>query len=303
MIREPAFRTTVSFDGSEIAYQVCGDGPAIVLANGLGGTFAAWHHLYEALGTGYRVLSWDYRGLFRSPPPQRRAFDMVTQARDLEAILAAERIERTLLAGWSMGVQVILEHYRRRPECAVGMLMVCGLACSPGEGRVPLALARQALRLLKQAAPVLGPIARASVQSRRIRPLLERLGVVGPTADPEVLQRVAADWNQLDFEALVETADALAHSDARDLLPAVRLPVLAVGGDRDFQTPIAMMREMARALPSARLVEVKGGTHYTPIEFPDLLADEVVGFLRELRWGQPARAPSSARFQSSASRM
>ena len=64
-------RTVTSFDGTPIVYQVRGDGPSVVLANGLGGTYSTWRHQYALLGERYRVISWDYRGLFRSGRPAR----------------------------------------------------------------------------------------------------------------------------------------------------------------------------------------------------------------------------------------
>ena len=40
-----------------------------MLANGLGGTYVAFKYLYEALG-GYKVICWDYRGLYTSAAPK-----------------------------------------------------------------------------------------------------------------------------------------------------------------------------------------------------------------------------------------
>ena len=302
MIPGLEFHTITSFDGTEIAYQACGHGPAVVLANGLGGTYAAWRPIMEALGRGYRIITWDYRGLFRSGPP-RGGLDIPSQARDLEAILAHEKIDRVLLGGWSMGAHVVLEHHRIAPERTVGLFIVCGIACSPGEGKVPLPVARAGLAALRSSARLWGPLVRAQVASGVLLPWLARLGVVAPTADPEVIRSVSADWNKLDFEMLVANADAVAQSDARDVLPGMDVPALLIGGDRDFQAPLSMMREMAKALPRARLVEVPGGTHYTPIEFPLLVQSEIAQFVSDLGWGQPEFISPSARFQSTWSRM
>src|SRR3569623_3517701 len=54
-------------DGTRIGYQVRGEGPAVVLANGLGGTYLAIRYLYAALGA-YKTICWDYRGLYTSGP-------------------------------------------------------------------------------------------------------------------------------------------------------------------------------------------------------------------------------------------
>ena len=58
-------RHVVARDGTRIGYQVRGEGPCVVLANGLGGTYIAFRHLYDALD-GYKTICWDYRGLYTS---------------------------------------------------------------------------------------------------------------------------------------------------------------------------------------------------------------------------------------------
>src|SRR3982751_3008481 len=65
-------RELVVRDGTRIGYQVrpgaTAAAPVVVLSNGLGGTFEAFRHVYAAL-PGYRVLCWDYRGLYGSAAP------------------------------------------------------------------------------------------------------------------------------------------------------------------------------------------------------------------------------------------
>ena len=62
-------RRVASFDGTELAYQVRGEGPAVVLANGLGGSYEAFRHIYAELGERFKILCWDYRGIFGSAAP------------------------------------------------------------------------------------------------------------------------------------------------------------------------------------------------------------------------------------------
>ena len=59
-------RHRVTRDGTRIGYQVRGDGPCIVFANGLGGTYITFRYLYDAIDTGYKAICWDYRGLYSS---------------------------------------------------------------------------------------------------------------------------------------------------------------------------------------------------------------------------------------------
>src|SRR4051794_7890853 len=104
-------------DGVELAYHSFGQGPPLVLVNGLGGTFRAFEPLSLPLLARHRFLSWDYRGLYRSGPPAHfQGYSIPSQASDLWEILDAEGIDRAVLIGWSMGVQVSLEAYRQAQD-------------------------------------------------------------------------------------------------------------------------------------------------------------------------------------------
>ena len=108
-------KSFVSFDGTRIAYQLRGPvgAPTVVLANGLGGTFEAFRHVYGALGEHYRILCWDYRGLYRSERPRDLAtLSIASHCRDLSALLDHEQIGEAVFLGWSMGVQVNFEFFR-----------------------------------------------------------------------------------------------------------------------------------------------------------------------------------------------
>ncbi len=65
-------KTLVSHHGARISYSVIGDGPnSLTLANDLGGRLCAWEPVVAALGDRYRIITWDYRGLFGSTPPEK----------------------------------------------------------------------------------------------------------------------------------------------------------------------------------------------------------------------------------------
>src|SRR4051794_40183197 len=119
-------RHVVAADGTRIGYQVAGDGPCVVLANGLGGTYLAFKYLYAALG-GYKVICWDYPGLYSSAAPaDPRANTMVHHIDDLVTILAAEQVDQFVIVGWSMGVQVGFETIKRFRPRVRGLLAING---------------------------------------------------------------------------------------------------------------------------------------------------------------------------------
>src|SRR5262245_11666829 len=109
-------RTVTSFDGTRIAYHVTRapfqGAKVILLANGLGGPPASWRAQIDYLSDRYRLLTWDYRGLYASGKPSRnepQAYAIPNHVRDLSVVAEAEGITEATVVGWSMGVQVALE--------------------------------------------------------------------------------------------------------------------------------------------------------------------------------------------------
>src|SRR5512138_2664709 len=124
--------TVTARDGTSLATYSAGmpGSPVIVLANGLGGNIAAWRYLVEHFSPRFRVLSWDYRGLYKSGPAPEPAdgYRMDRQIDDLADVLEAEEVDKAVFVGWSMGVQVLFEFWRNHPARFAGLVQINGAA-------------------------------------------------------------------------------------------------------------------------------------------------------------------------------
>ena len=292
-------KTVQSFDGTEIAYQIRGEGPAVVLANGLGGTYEAFRHIYRALGTGYRILCWDYRGLYRSArPADLRTLAVPYHCRDLEVLLDAEKIDRALFIGWSMGVQVNFEMARHQRARMAGLVILNGTYGSPFRSALASRLARYiippALAVMKANANLFSRASQAALGWEGIVPMMARFGLVSQAIDEEAMRDVAQDFKTLDFAIYSDMLRLLGAHDARDLLPSLDLPALIIAADHDLMTPVFTARKMNRMLRGSRLVIIAGGSHYAPIEYPHIIEDELRRFLA----GVPGWASDAARLST-----
>jgi pimeloyl-ACP methyl ester carboxylesterase len=274
-------RTLIAGDGTRVGYQVCGPvgAPAVVLANGLGGMFAAYAHIYKVLGA-YRVICWDYRGLFTTAAPaDPRANTIGHQVGDLEEILAAEGIDRAVHVGWSMGVQVSFEYLRRRPERVTGLLLVNGTYGRPFRTVLSSRFVEKAiphlLRLVRARASLVGKATKLVTGSEALVGAMKRLGIVSATADAAILREVAAAFATIDWRIYSDLLHRLDEHDAEDVLASVAVPTTIVTGDRDILTPPSTAELMHQAIAGSRLVTIRGGTHYTPVEYPAILQDEI----------------------------
>jgi len=278
-----------SFDGTRIVYQTGGEGERwLIVANGYGGTFCAWAEIFDLLAPHYRLLLWDYRGLYRSGiPADRGRLRIEDSCRDLDLLMEAEGIERMVLAGWSVGVQVALEQYRRRPETVEALLLIHGahgkVLHRSVDGKLAALLLPPAVAALRVAAPVVGPALLPLLRGLARSPLALRaaslVGVVHgqPPSFHDALKGVLT----LDYGVYATMGLYADEHDADDLLPSIGVPTLVTAGSNDRITPTRVGRYQASRIPGATYFEVPSGTHYTVMEFPRLMANRIHGFLQD----------------------
>ena len=285
-------RRVESFDGTAIAYHVTPEpfagAPWVILANGLGGTYVAWRGLIDYLKPRYRFLTWDYRGLYasqRPSPDTQAAYAIPMHVRDLQAILAAERIEAASFIGWSMGVQVLLEAYRTIPERARNFVLINGTFGRPLESLSPLpgvaAMLPSLVEVARRAHALATQVTRKATGQPEAATWFKRLGLVGKSMEDGVFAELVTAFGGLDMEPFFRNLQAIGEHDAEDVLATVALPALVITGDRDLMTATALAQQMARKIPGAELLIVRGGTHYTVVEQPELVSLRVERFFRE----------------------
>jgi pimeloyl-ACP methyl ester carboxylesterase len=256
---------------------------ALVFANGLGGPHVALRHQVRHFSSRYRVITWDYRGLYASrdaKQPQR--VDIEAQVDDLERVLDAADIERAVLVGWSMGVPVMLELCARSPERASHLVLISGAPNRP-LGSTGLPAIGPLLPHLIDVARALHPVGERLVgrlsDSRNVARLVRRLGIVSPTIGTDELLELAGHFKALDLDVYFRTLRALDAYDGTQVLDRLSLPTLVIGGGRDFLVPTQVTRSLA-SRTNAEVLVIPGATHYAPAEFPELVNARIEAFLK-----------------------
>ncbi|MFO8071707.1 MAG: alpha/beta hydrolase [Polyangia bacterium] len=282
----------------EITYRlvddVGGSGRALVMSGGLGGTHLVWTALVRALRRDFRIVIWDYPGLTAGETLDERVpVDIQSLASYQAELLDHLGWERAVLVGWSLGTQVAAELIRERADRCEALVAICGVDGRPfveTPNDDPLAASLG----LRSSVP--GAVSWLSERMDRIETLrgmlrrierptrwAKRLGLVDPLVDDLVFDAVIRDFIALDPGVYRRYVEAAAEHDASDLRGRVDRPVLAIAGERDRMVPPARVREMAREIPGADYLEVRGATHFLPLEYPDHLVLEIESFLERHR--------------------
>ncbi len=245
-----------------------------------------WKYLWEELAPVLPLVHWHYRGHGRSATPaDPERVDIAAHADDLDCVRRHVGDPATVLFGHSMGCQVALEAFRRRPDSVRAMVLLCGSfgnVTSTFHGIPVLELVLPKLLDLAQKAP---DVVRA-VWTRLPPQLALKIALRAGEIDPE---RVHAEdmipylshMTHVDFPMFLRMLRAAGEHTAGDILTRVDVPVLVVAGERDSFTPAFLATAMAEALPRGELLVVPSGTHVAPIEQPELVNARIETFLRE----------------------
>ena len=107
----------------DIAFQVRGTGPAVVLLHGTSANHAVWQPIGDALADRATVIALDQRGHGRSDKPAEgyAADDFAT---DVITVLDALEIDRAVIAGHSLGGRNAWVTAARHPDRVAGAVVV-----------------------------------------------------------------------------------------------------------------------------------------------------------------------------------
>ncbi len=287
---------TVS-DGTRIAYTIRGEGPGIpvVFVNGWSCTDGYWTSIGPAVvAAGHRAIFLDMRGHGESGLPRRpgfagrdlRAEDVAPErlAGDIVEVLDDAGVERAVLVGHSMGVQVIVETCRIAPERVAGLIPIAGAFENPVR-----TLAEKPV--LDRLYP-LGEVIFAFVPLEGLRPMLRRIthpglgrhfiqrtGIGGPNVQKEDIASHMAHIGEVNFSVLFKMMSGLRRHHTADFLPEIACPTLILAGRRDWFTPASVQQRMADLIPDSELVWFDDAGHLLPIEAPNEIARAIVDFL------------------------
>lgn len=279
-------RRFVSFDGTEIAYQSVGQGRPILLCNGLGGAWEAWSHQIQYFRDRYRLLSWDYRGLYgSSKPADPNALAITDHARDALHLLKEEGVDRAAVVGWSMGVQVGLEMFRAEPERVASLAMLNGLPGRPWDYVFNLNLLGRLLppflRGLRSMPRAIEAVVRQATRLPDPGEWAKRTGLAAGTLDEQVVSELVTKLRSLDMDTFIRLLQCMGEHDGWDLLPLIDVPTLVIAGSRDVFTPSSAAERMARRARGTEIMILPGATHYAALEYPEMVNLRLEKFWRE----------------------
>jgi 3-oxoadipate enol-lactonase len=257
--------------GARLAYEVAGDGPAVVLIHGFGLDMRMWDPQAGPLAARFLVVRYDCRGFGASGP-----FDPAvpyTHARDLVALLDHLDIGEAVLAGLSFGGRVALQAALAAPDRVRGLALLDavldGVPWDPESARALDEVARRV-----QAGGV-----RAGREAWLAHPLF-----AAARERPDLAAALTAmvagypgqHWLGQD-----------PHRPARppiEALEGIAGPALVAVGERDVPGFREMSAVLARRIPGAAYHLVAGAGHMVNMEQPAAVNELLISFVQAASW-------------------
>jgi pimeloyl-ACP methyl ester carboxylesterase len=245
------------------SYQEWGDGPPLVLVPGLAGGYELLGPLARLLGQHFRVISYQLRGE-EDPFALRRRFGLADLVDDLAEFLGWHYLESPVVLGVSFGGVLALEFAARYP-CRLRALAIQGVGARFETGL----LQRVAGTVLSRyPLPSDNPFV-----NQFFNLLFGRRQEQGP-----LFHFVTRQCWQTDQSVMAHRFHLVERFDMTGRLDRVRVPTLALAGDRDLLVSQRSLNVLEKGLEKGRVIQLPGCGHLASVTNPQRVAEEVVRF-------------------------
>lgn len=238
----------IEVNGIQLAYDRRGRGTPLMLVHGFPLDHHLWDEIVPLLEDTFDIILPDLRGFGESSTVDS-FYTLEDYASDLAGLLDHLGIQKTAIAGHSMGGYIALAFVRLFPDRVSGLGLVASQAAADTEER------KQGR--YKSA---------AEVAEHGIGSVVESM-TTKFTADAGLQAYARESMERQQPAAYIGALKAMAERpDSTPLLASFNFPVVIVHGDADALVPIDRAREVKAALPQADLVEIGGAGHLPMLE-------------------------------------
>lgn len=258
-------KSTVSADGTRIAYWEAGEGEPLLLVHGITSTHTTMDELVPQLAPHRRVVAFDRRGRGESGDGSS-GYDIAREYEDVVAVMDAMHDGPVDVFSHSYGSYLALGAATLTPEKLRKLVLY-----SPGFGdHYPAGVFDR-----------MEAAAKADPEEALFILMREVIGM--PDEDIEFMRNSPA-WAQR-IEAIATVPREIRADDAyeidSDFLSAVKIPVLILNGATNPPNKQAAAEALKEALPDARLASLPKQGHAAHHTGPEELAQAILAFLND----------------------
>lgn len=253
---------TIQHGGAQVAYQVAGQGSALMLIHGTGGTYQnTWGGFVEQLSSSFHTIAPNY-GLSEIDSP----LDIDDIVEQHVAAALQEGIQRFHVVGYSLGSVIAATLAAKYPDHVLSLTLIAGWAESDIAAQFQFDLWRKLLLADRQA------FAQFLMHTGFSPSFIRNFGSLSD------LLPMAQHFASILAEGTESHIDLDARINLRPILNDIAAPSLIIGLTHDQMVPVEQTKELASLIAGAEYREILSG-HLVPWENSAALIEEISGFL------------------------
>lgn len=261
----------VQVTAGEVATDVFGDGPPLVLVHGTPASSYLWRNAVPELARHHTVHVWDLLGFGESRLAPGAMPSIARQARTLAELVEHWGLTAPRLVGHDIGGGVVMRAHLIEQVPAAGLALLDAAVIGPWNTPFTDHQQRHAEAYRTMPTQVFADIVGARLRTATHLPM--------PEADAAAY---LAPWNGTEGRRRwMEQVCAVTFEDTRDVverLDRVTAPTLVLWGQEDqWLTPAAGER-LAAAIPGARFATIAAAGHFIAEDRPHETAEALVEF-------------------------
>ena len=279
-------------DNEQIFYaknfkELDGTKPVLVLNYGLVCSNHHWKFQIEHFDKqGYQILTHDYRGHFQSSGANN--IKMITfpqMAKDVADLCRFLGINKAIMLGHSMGVNICLQLAKDYPDLVQGMVLISGTFINVKDvmfdSNLMEFIAPIANLGLEKYPEVFKKVWSASGLNPVVREIIHSTGFNRGKVSKEFIEIYLNRVGQLGAEVFFQLFNEMTKQNITGSLEKMKMPSLVIGGQKDNVIPNHLQRTLASLLPNSETYFLVNGSHVPQADFPEMINERIELFINQ----------------------
>ena len=254
----------VKFQDKSIAYTINGLGRAVVLIHGFGVNRSIWEKLEEGLAEEYTVVIPDLPGINFSDRLDKGSMELYADA--MFEIVHAEKLEKPVIIGHSMGGYITLALMEKHPDLASGFGLFHSSALADNEEK----------KAVRQKTATF-------IENHGSKAYMETAAanfVGDEESEQELLAQVLKIASDFTPETMIQqTLAMMERPDRTDVLSSSKVPVLFIIGEDDKLMPKDVLLEQVSLPEKSQVTILKESGHLGMLEESEKSIEAMKQFL------------------------
>lgn len=234
----------------------------------------------------YQILIHDYRGHFQSSGANNiKNITFPQMAKDIADLCSFLKIEKAIMLGHSMGVNICLQLAKDFPALVQGMVLISGTFINVKDVMFDTNLMEFIAPIanlgLEKYPETFKKIWSASGMNPLVREIIHTTGFNKGKVSKEFIEIYLNRVGQLGADVFFQLFNEMTKQNIIGSLEQMTMPTLVIGGEKDNVIPNHLQRTLANLIPNSETYFLVNGSHVPQADFPEMINERIEFFINQ----------------------